>query len=84
MEICLCSLDHSFLTENMGNSGFFANGKETSRRKAEIETNLRTGIKLYQQSSNINSVVLSSSTDFEGLKRLMAFTSCESQPEPQN
>lgn len=83
MEICLCSLDHSFLFQNMGNSGLFPDGMETSMRKAEIENNLRTDIKLYQEPFNINSVV-SSPTDFEGLRRLMAYRSCESQAEAQN
>jgi len=84
MEICLFSLDHSFLIESMGKIGLFPNGKETSLRKAEFENNLRTDIKLYQQSFNIHSVVSSNPTDFEGLRRLMAFRSRESQTEAQN
>jgi hypothetical protein len=48
MEIGLCSKDQSFLFENMDKSGFFPNGKKTSLRKADIEDNLRTDIKLYQ------------------------------------
>jgi hypothetical protein len=84
MEIGLFSLDHSFLFENMDNSGFFPNGKETSLRKSEIENNLRTDIKLYQISFNINSVVSSSPTDFEGLRRLMALRLSESETEAQD
>jgi len=68
----------------MDNSGFFPNGREKSMRKPEFENNLRTDIKLHQQSFIINSVVSSSPTDYECLRRLMAFRSCESETEAQN
>jgi len=53
-------------------------------RKPEFENNLRTDIKLHQQSFIINSVVSSGPTDYECLRRLMAFRSCESETEAQN
>lgn len=81
MEFGLLPLDHPLIIENLENSGFFPKGKETSLRKAEFENNLRTDIKLCQKSLNINTVVSSSPIDFEGLRRLMAFGSCESQTE---
>jgi hypothetical protein len=83
MEIGFCSLDQLFLFENMDNSGYFPNGKEFSLRKADIENNLSTDIKLYQQSFIINSVV-SSTTDFKGLRRLMTFRTFELEREDQN